>query len=142
MYDSAELLRKIVEARIHQARGISGYLENLFKAPASILSPGPEAAALCKFAYTVFGPFADVNIDKRLVNSGRSVDAMVSSVLGILVASSQSECSLPVGQNPLTSYVSQTKAKPLLRLSTCTSSPSMPSTRMLFQPLPIEVVQP
>jgi len=92
--DSAELLKKLVEARIHQARGISGYLENLFKAPASILSPGPEAAALCKYAYTVFGPSADLNTDKRLVNTGRSVDAMVSSVLGILVASSQSEYSL------------------------------------------------
>lgn len=71
----AELIGKIIEARIKEVQGFTGLLENLIKGSASLVRPGPEALALYK----------------RLVKSNRSMDAMVSSCLGVITASSQNQ---------------------------------------------------
>ncbi|KAK9899349.1 cytochrome P450 [Cystobasidium minutum MCA 4210] len=67
---AANTIGRLIEARIKEIQGFSGPLELLIRGSASLVRPGPEALAMYK----------------RLIGSGRSMEAMVSSCLGVITA--------------------------------------------------------
>lgn len=75
MTHSADLIGRCIEARIKEVQGFSGPLELLIRGSASLVRPGPEAIAMYK----------------RLISTGRSMDRMVSSCLGIITAAAQNQ---------------------------------------------------